>query len=385
MKTYPLFKVHVDKAAALSLIDDVLASGYINEGEQVTRLTNALQGRWGTENLSLTNSCTSALVLALRLAGVGYGDAVITTPMTCVATSAAISALGAHPVWADVDPDSGMINVKDVIGLLACRPDVKAVMSVAWAGTPPDMRSLDFVRGCGVKLVLDAAHAFDAQYEGRPVHEWADYTCYSFQAIKHFTCGDGGALVCADREDHLRAKALKWFGIDRDKAKDALGDWRGRQWDVDIEEIGYKSNMNNVAAAIGLSQLPHIDKIIEAHRRNAATYDSLLAGHEWIWPARRPEGGRSSFWVYTVRLDPSRCPLTRDEVITRLNSQGIMAGVVHVPNDVYSCYRPLGIPRRLPGLERFSSNQLSLPCGWWMGHDDVKHVATTVLDLVRDS
>lgn len=385
MKTYPLFKVHVDRAQALQLLDDVFASGYINEGQQVTRLTNALQGRWGTENLSLTNSCTSALVLALRLAGVRPGDAVITTPMTCVATSAAISALGARPVWADVDPDSGMISARDVIGLLNVQPTVKAVVGVAWAGTPPDLRSLDFVRKCGVKLILDAAHAFDARYDDKPIHEWADYTCYSFQAIKHFTCGDGGALVCADREDHVRAKALKWFGIDRDRAKDALGDWRGKQWDVDIDEVGYKSNMNNVAAAIGLSQLSHIDRIIETHRRNAATYDSLLTGHEWIRPARRPEGGQSSFWVYTVKLDPSRCPLTRDEVLSRLNAQGIMAGVVHVPNDVYTCYKPSGVPRKLPGLAGFSSNQLSLPCGWWMERSDIEHVARAVLALERGS
>lgn len=382
MKTYPLFKVHVDKAEALRLVGDVLSSGYINEGEQVTQLTNALQGRWGTENLSLTNSCTSALVLALRLAGVGPGDEVITTPMTCVATSAAVSSLGARPVWADVD-DSGMISVNDAVRLMGTRPGVKAVVSVAWAGTPPDLHGLDFVRRCGTKLIVDAAHAFDARYQGTPIHEWADYTCYSFQAIKHFTCGDGGALVCADRDDHLKAKALKWFGIDRDKAKDAAGDWRGKQWDVDIEEIGYKFNMNNVSAAIGLSQLPHIDRNIIAHRHNAALYDTLFAGCPWLKHARRPEGGQSSFWVYTVRLDPSRCPLSRDEVIARLNACGIMAGVVHVPNDEYTCYRSEGVPRALPGLRRFSENQLSLPCGWWLDAGDIEHISQVVLGLDR--
>lgn len=380
MKTYPLFKVHVDTPRALRLLEGVLNSGYINEGTQVTQLTEALQGRWGTENLSLTNSCTSALVLALRLAGVGPGDEVITTPMTCVATSAAISALGAVPLWADVDPESGMISARDVVGLMGTH-HVKAVVAVAWAGTPPDLDGLDFVRRTGTKLVLDAAHAFDALYRHVPVHEWADYTCYSFQAIKHFTCGDGGALVCADRDDHLRAKALKWFGIDRDKAKDAAGDWRCRQWDVDIPEIGYKSNMNNVAAAIGLSQLPHIDRIVLAHRRNAALYDTHLNGCEWLRPAARPNDGVSSSWVYTVRLDPSRCPVSRDEAIACLNAQGIMAGVVHVPNDTYSCYRTPWVPRALPGLKAFSENQLSLPCGWWLDAADIKHISRAVMAL----
>ena len=381
MKTYPLFKVHVDQDSALRLIGEVLASGYINEGNQVTQLTHALQGRWGTENLSLTNSCTSALVLALRLAGVSHGDEVITTPMTCVATNAAISALGATPLWADVDPDSGMINVDDVVRLMNTHPRAKVVMAVAWAGAPPDLDGLDFVRRSGRKLVLDAAHAFDALYCGVPIHEWADYTCYSFQAIKHFTCGDGGALVCSDRADHVRAKALKWFGIDRDKAKDAAGDWRGKQWDVDIEEIGYKSNMNNVAAAIGLSQLPHIDRIISTHRRNSALYDAFFSDCTWLKHAKRPAGGVSSSWVYTVRLDPSRCTITRDEAISRLNEKGIAAGVVHVPNDAYSCYRTPWVPRPLPGLKSFSDNQLSLPCGWWLERPDVEHVSREVLAL----
>lgn len=381
MKTYPLFKVHVDAPSALRLISNVFESGYINEGEEVTRLTDALKMRWKTENLSLTNSCTSALMLALKLAGVKPGDEVITTPMTCVATNAAINAVGAFPVWADVDPDSGMIDVDSAVRLLNVRPKAKAVMSVAWAGTPPDLNGLDFIRGSGRMLVLDAAHAFDAKYEGCFIHEWADYTCYSFQAIKHFTCGDGGALVCADKHDHARAKALKWFGIDRDEAKTTAGDWRGKQWDVDIKEIGYKFNMNNVSAAIGLSQLPYIDGIIRTHRINAATYDDAFGVQDSFRPARRPIVARSSHWVYTIKLDPTKCALSRDEMLQRLNELGIMAGVVHVPNDLYTCYATNALQPSLPGLREFAANQLSLPCGWWLDDEDIKYIASVVIGL----
>ena len=158
-------------------------------------------------------------------------------------------------------------------------------MVVAWAGTPPDLIGIKNV--CdrhGIKMILDAAHAFDAHFDGRPIHEFADYTCYSFQAIKHFTTGDGGALICKDPEDYRRSKALKWFGLDRDRAKDENGNWKGQQWDVDILEAGFKYNMNNVSAAIGLSQLPHIDFILGKHRSNAALYDELFRDFKYVTP-----------------------------------------------------------------------------------------------------
>lgn len=378
MKTYPLFKVHVDTQSALNHIDKVFNSGYVNEGMQVAELTSALQGRLVTENLSLTNSCTSAITMALKLAGVGPGDEVISTAMTCVATNAPIVNLGANIVWADVDPESGMLDPRDVSRKINHK--TKAVIAVAWAGTPPDMHGLDFVRRAGVKLIVDAAHAFDARYASKPLHEWADYTCYSFQAIKHFTTGDGGALVCSSGTDHKRAKSLKWFGLDRDIAKDERGDWKGQQWDVDIKEVGYKFNMNNVAAAIGLSQLPHIEKIIGGHRRNGALYDDLFKRSEVIRPAKRPDSAESSFWAYTVRLHPWKSKLGRDDMLKALSHEGIMAGVIHVPNDDYTCFDQFRVPS-LPGLRHFSATQFSLPCGWWLSEDDIRYIAKRVMEI----
>lgn len=383
MKTYPLFKVHIDQEGALKELAAVFESGYINEGAQVSALTKALQQRMEAQNLSLVNSCTSALTLALKLAGVMPGDEVISTAMTCVATNAPIHNLGAHVVWCDVDRENGMLDPKALARELALRPDTKAVMAVAWAGTPPDLKALgDVCSAHGTKLILDAAHAFDAGYRGMPIHRWADYTCYSFQAIKHFTTGDGGALVCDSWRAHDRAKALKWFGLDRDRAKDAQGNWKGQQWDVDIEEAGHKFNMNNVSAAIGLSQLPHVDKIVAGHRSNAAVYDEMFRDHPTIRPATRPGGAHSSFWTYTVRLDSRRGRLTRDELLKALNAEGIMAGVVHVPNDDYTCFAS-SRDRELPGLRDFAANQLSLPCGWWLEPGDARHIAQRIEELAK--
>ena len=376
MRQIPLFKVHVDVHKALSNVREVFESGYINEGCEVTQLTSALTDVLVAKNIVLTNSCTSAITMALKLAGVGPGDEVISTAMTCVATNTPIVSLGADIVWADVHSRSGMLLPWSVEELITKK--TKAVVVVAWAGAPPELAGLK--RTCetyGVKLILDAAHAFGATYKNIPVHEWVDCTTYSFQAIKHFTTGDGGALVCRDDQLHARAKAMKWFGLDRDVAKTASGEWKGQQWDVDIVEAGYKFNMNNVAAAIGLSQLDHIEKILARHRANAMRYDSAFARKgSKLYPVARPSGGNSSHWVYSCLIDPAQTSVTRDELLQRLNADGIMAGGVHIPNDEYTAFARFR--RDLPGVRSFASRQLALPCGWWVTEDDVLYVIDRV-------
>lgn len=391
MKKYPLFKVHVDKAEALQSISEVFDSGFINEGVQVTALTRELSAYLETDRLLLTNSCTSAITLALVLSGVGHGDIVVSTPMTCVASNTPIVTLGAKIKWADIDADTGMIDPTSVSitleSLIKAGTPAKAVIAVAWAGTPPELEQLLTVcEKYGAKLILDAAHAFDARWRKSTdsasvdqIFWWAHFTCYSFQAIKHFTTGDGGALVCNDEDDFQRAKSLKWFGLDRDNAKDAKGDWKGQQWDTDIVEAGYKFNMNNVSAAIGLSQLKHIPKIIGAHRANATLYDAAFKDVDVLSPLLKPRGVVSSHWVYTVRLSAST-KIGRNDLVKQLNDEGIMAGLVHVPNDLYTAFSGFR-EENLKGVRGFSETQFSLPCGWWLTRIDVLHIAKRVLEL----
>lgn len=375
---YPMFKVHMDTEGALAGLRTVLDSGFVNEGLQVSAFQAAVMEFLGVERLILTNSCTSALTMALKACGVGPGTEVVTTPMTCVATNTPIDNLGARIVWADIDPETASIAPEDVARKIT--PRTRAIMCVAWAGTPVDLDALDsLARKHGIPLIDDAAHAFGATWRGRPLSDFADYTCYSFQAIKHLSCGDGGALVCRDESKHVLARKLKWFGYDRDAHKDEKGEWRGQRWSADIEpgEVGYKFNMNNVAAAIGLSQMPHLGRILDGHRRNARVYDAAFRGSNAIRPLRVPAPAVSSFWVYTALVaDPG---VDRDRLIEALNAEGIAAGLVHLPNDIYSAFKPY--EARLPGVRRFADRQVSLPCGWWLSEDDCAFIAGRVAAL----
>lgn len=379
MKHFPLFKVHVPIDDVMNNIRNVLESGFINEGSFVTQFSNELQKALKADNLIVVNSCTSALTLALHLSGVGHDDEVISTPMTCVATNTPIANRQAKIVWSDIDSNTGMIDASFVEKLITEK--TKAIIAVAWAGTPPNLNALRQVCDAhNIPLILDAAHAFAAEYDGKPIHEWADYTCYSFQAIKHVTTGDGGALICRSNTQHQRSKALKWFGLDRDRAKDADGNWKGQQWDVDIIEPGYKFNMNNVAAAIGLAQINYIDHIIESHRKAAELYNECFQHTTAVRPVVVPNNVKSSHWVYTLLTTSSR-PI-RDELLKRLNSEGIMAGLVHVPNDDYTAF--LANKVDLHGVRRFSNIQFSLPCGWWLTNEDVKHIANRVISISEE-
>lgn len=372
---YPLFKVHMPVEEVLTGIRGVLESGFVNEGEQVSEFHRALTSFLDVENLVLTNSCTSALTVAMQIAGVGPGTEVISTAMTCVATNTPIVNLGAKIVWADVFADSGSINPTDIEKKITDK--TRAIVFVNWAGTPCDLEAIAAIgKKYQVPVIQDAAHAFGALWNGRPISDFSDFTCLSFQAIKHLSSGDGGALICKNSEDFVLARKLKWFGYDRDSLKDEKGEWKGQRWSADIRpgEVGFKFNMNNISAAIGLAQMNHIQGLLDAHRRNAGIYDKAFADFPHIRALNIPANATSSFWVYTCLFQGKEA--MRDELIEALNREGIAAGLVHLPNDIYSAFGEFNA--ELPGTKAFSASQISLPCGWWLSEEDCLYIVDKV-------
>jgi dTDP-4-amino-4,6-dideoxygalactose transaminase len=374
----PLFKVHMPVDEVLVAIREVLESGFVNEGQQVSDFQKALMGFLGVRYLVLVNSCTSALTIAYKLSGVGPGTEVITPAMTCVATNTPIVNLGAKIVWADIQPDTGSVDPADIERKITER--TRAIVYVNWAGTPCHLEAIQAIgRRKGIPVIQDGAHAFGATWNGRPISDFADFTCLSFQAIKHLSSGDGGALICSDEQKFGLARKMKWFGYDRDAVKDEKGEWKGQRWSADIlpNEVGYKFNMNNISAAIGIAQMKHIGALLNTHRSNAATYNEAFRGSEYIKSLRIPAQAQSSYWVYTCLFQGRE--ESRDELIERLNAEGIAVGLVHLPNDMYSAFEEFKAD--LPGTNAFSASQISLPCGWWVSPVDCRYIAARVLEI----
>ncbi len=375
---FPLFKVHVKKDDALIQIGKVLDSGFINEGETVNEFLGKLKKYLGVQNLILVNSCTSALTIALKICGVGPNTEVISTAMTCVATNTPIINLGGEIVWSDIIASTGNIDPNEISKKITKR--TKAILYVNWAGTPAEIEKIYKIgRDNNIPVIQDAAHAFGATWKGRPISEFADFTCYSFQAIKHLSSGDGGAIVINDNNMNILARKLKWFGYDRDATKDEKGEWKGQRWEADIEkgEVGYKFNMNNIAAAIGLSQLEYIDNILNRHRRNASIYTQAFRNSKYIDCLEVPGGAVSSYWVYTCLIVDNQ---VRNTLLEKLNEIGVGAGLVHIPNDNYSAFSEF--QTELPQTRFFEKHQISLPCGWWLSEYDCEFIAKQTLEIL---
>lgn len=352
----PLFKVAMSSEAP-ARVAEVLESGYIGQGEQVERFESALQELLGTSAPPLTtNSCTSAIDLALHLIGAGPGDEVVTTPVTCTATNSPIVTRGARPVWADVDPWTGLIDPADVARKVTRK--TRAIVAVDWGGVTCDYGVL---KGFGLPVIQDAAHSLTAGIGG-------NYVCWSFQAIKHLTTGDGGALWCPP-EQLERARLLRWYGLDR-RSK---ADFRCEQ---NIQEAGYKYHMNDIAAAIGLANIGYAWQNIKLHRDNANHYHHWLADVPGITcPRRDTYDNMSSWWLYTLLVED------RQGFIAHLADHGIAASPVHARNDTHRAFHfPNGA---LPGVDHFTSRNVAIPVGWWLSADDRRRIIEAVRSWTR--
>lgn len=373
----PLFKVYTDPSVP-DRVRETLLSGQLAQGPQVEAFEDALASRLGLGLLGrpvTVNSGTAAIHLALRLTGIGPGDVVLSTPMTCLATNSPAIALGANILWVDIDPATGCVSedsLRHALGHYDLRGRAKACVVVDWAGYPAvtsDIKALCDAHN--IDLIEDSAQAFGAIWDGYHCSS-ADFQCFSFQAIKTLTTGDGGALICADAADRERARLLRWFGLDRST--------RGRDGQIGASprEHGYKFHMNDLAATIGIGNLRAVDFLLDRHRRNAHFFDIRLHGSKRLTPVGLHPG--STRWVYTVLAESAE---HKARCMELLREREIDAREVHERNDRYPMFdgRVLNPSDRLPGVEVFSERQFSVPCGWWLTDDERERVWRTLGEL----
>lgn len=347
----PLFKVSMSPVASVA-VSDVLASGFIGQGPKVEEFEDKLQAVLKSKTRPVTvNSCTSAIDLALELCGIGPGDEVITSPQTCFASN--VGAIHRHATirWADIDPLTGLIDPDSVKKLITNK--TKAIIAVNWAGKFCDYSTL---RTFGVPVIEDAAHTWDVFTEVDIVR--GDYICYSFQAIKFLTTGDGGALICPP-EKEAEARILRWYGLDRTKNES----FRCTQ---NITRVGFKYHMNDINASIGIANIPTAALSVEtsryySHEYITKVYNPLLTLPVW--------DNTCSYWLFSMHVKPG----LKDHFTKYLADNGIASSPVHFRNDHYDstiCFSE----GTLLGVDSFTDTQICIPNGWWVSMDEADHI-----------
>jgi dTDP-4-amino-4,6-dideoxygalactose transaminase len=352
----------------------VLNSGYIGQGPKVDEFEKLISDYIGNHYVNAVNSGTSALHLALHMLRdecLGAGrDEVLTTPLTCTATNFPIVANGFKIKWVDLDPLTCNLDLTDLRRKLS--PKTAAIMVVHWGGYPVDLDELVSIQNeCGSlyhfvpTVIEDCAHAFGSTYKGRPLGHsyYRNFCMFSFQAIKHLTTGDGGALVSPSDYYHRRAKLLRWYGLDRTSSVD----FRCEQ---NIKEWGFKFHMNDIAATIGIENFKHIENIVSTHRDNAAFLRRELAHMNGITLLKEECNRNSSYWVFTIRVE------RRDDFMRKMKEHGIGVSRVHDRNDKHECLREFRSP--LPNTDLVCSDMCCIPCGWWVTPEDREYIVNCI-------
>ena len=342
-----------------------LRSGFLSEGKQVRRFEEELSARLGLVRPVALNSGTTALHLALVLAGVRSGDEVIIPPQTFIATGMAVLMQEATPVFADIQYHTGNIDPRSIRERIS--PKTKAIIPVHWAGYPCDLDEINEVAAAhNLAVIEDAAHALGATYRGKPISAISRFTCLSFQAIKHLTTGDGGALCCLRPEDEERARVRRWFCIDRDHSPPSfLGE---RVYDAG--ETGYKYHLNDLGAAIGLGNLEVFPKVLGRLREISSRYRREFAAVPGLTLLQNKDDRESACWLSTLLAD------RRDDFLRALQGRGVPASVFHQRIDRHSVFG--GARKDLPNMDRFNDHQASVPLHAGLTDDEVETVIAAV-------
>jgi dTDP-4-amino-4,6-dideoxygalactose transaminase len=360
----------------------VLRSGWLTTGERAARFEGEFARVTGARHALATSSATAGLHLALRAAGVRPGDEVVVPTFTFCATAEAVLYCGARPVLADVDPSTGNLGADEVARRIG--PRTRAVVPVHVGGLPCDLDAIGAIaRPRGVAVVDDAAHAFPARLRGRVVGTLADATAFSFYATKNVTTAEGGMVTTA-RDDWADAMRLwRLHGMSRDAWKRYAADG---SWAYDVVDLGFKYNLPDVLAAIGIAQLRRLDELVAARRALVARYRAALADCVGLALPEEPPGFESAWHLFVVRLDPARLRIDRAGVAAELRARGIGTSVHFIPLHRHPYYRRvLGAdPRDFPGAERLFAGCLSLPLYPGLSLPDADRVADTLLRVLAE-
>jgi perosamine synthetase len=360
-----LFYPHVSEKAKKSVME-TLDSRWIGQGPKVKLFEENFSKKFGSNSPAIAvGSGTDALHLSYMLAGLKPGDEVIAPVFTCTATNIPFLYMGVKIKFADIDVDTMNIDTNHLRQLMTSK--VKAIVCVHYGGLPCDMDELKCIADeWGIPIIEDAAHAVGAKYKGVDIGSISDFTMFSFQAIKHITTGDGGMVVIKDKELVDKAERLRWFGIDR-KAKQA------GIWENDITEIGYKYQMTDIAAAMGIVSLAEFDEQSKLRKTLFRTYSEELANCDRLRVVGNGFTDREhAAWLFTVIVED------RYKLQEKLRDNKIESNQVHFRNDRYSIFKEFTDGKKFPNMDKVEDDYLVLPLHTKMTVKDVRKVCSVI-------
>jgi dTDP-4-amino-4,6-dideoxygalactose transaminase len=355
----------------------VIRSAWVGQGERCVEFESRFAELVEAPHAVSVSSCTAGMHLALTALGIGPGDEVVTTSLTFVATVNAILHTGATPVFADVDVNTLNIDPEQVARKLT--PRTRAIVPVHFGGMPCDLDALHALADTqGAHVVEDAAHAIGAAYRGKPIGG-TGIACFSFYANKNITTAEGGMITLADEGLVEQLEVLRLHGLSRDAWKRFSSK---KVLYSDAIAPGFKYNLTDLQAALGLVQLDRLEGFMEARRRLACVYDEELSGVPGLRPQPRPwdDDLRHGHHLYIVEVDPASFHADRDELLVALREENIGAGIHYRAVHLHPYYRET-MPVRdgeLPNTERLSSRVISLPLSPGMTDDEVRAVCGAI-------
>lgn len=360
-------------------VNETLRSGWLTTGEKVKAFEEQFAKRVGSGHAVAVNSCTASLHLALEAIGVDASHEVIVPTMTFSATAEAVCHLGAHPVLVDVRPGDHTIDPEGI--RRAITPRTKAIIPVHFGGQACEMEAIcDLAREHKLQVIEDAAHAFPSSYRGQRIGSIGDITCFSFYATKPLTTGEGGMAVTNSEQLAQRMRMMSLHGISKNprqrSAEEAL-------WDYRVMDLGFKYNMTDIAAAMGIVQLNRTDEMLEKRRWIAHAYIRDLGPLDSLELMDVQNFQENSWHLFVIKLRQGALLIGRDQFIHELRSRGIGASVHYMPLHCHPYYerkyhhRPEDFPVAMDLFER----SISLPIFSKMGATEVGSVVDAVLDI----
>jgi perosamine synthetase len=357
--------------ADVKAVVEALCSGWLTTGPRVAEFEKAFAGWCGAREGVAVNSGTAALHAAMRAINLKPGEEVIVPAITFAASANAAIYEGGVPVFADVEPDTMLIDPASAASRITAK--TRAIVAVDYAGQPADYDALRAaIAGRNIALIADACHAPGATYKGRPTGTLADLSCFSFHPVKHLTTCEGGMTVTDDADMAAHMRRFRNHGIDSDhRSREKSGTYA-----YDMRELGFNYRLPDVQCALGLAQLSRLQTWVAARQRLAALYDRALSGMEFVKPLQTRKDRTHARHLYVVELAET---IDRDRVFAQLRANGIGANVHYAPVYLHSYYRQRGYAAGIaPVAEAASRRLLTLPLFPAMANDDANRVVASL-------